>query len=158
IAEQLGSDRRAETRVTDLSEICPKQATGSLELPQPRSGIFERGPSLSESCPKQATGSLELPQPRSGVSVGARELSEICPKRARPRDIWSAVRERLVWELARIVDAMPGPRERVVRDHFLFTVIAAAWSGDEVAVWALGDGGYAIGDRVVALGPFANNA
>ncbi|MBA2544432.1 MAG: hypothetical protein H0V17_32620, partial [Deltaproteobacteria bacterium] len=55
-------------------------------------------------------------------------------------------------------DAMPGTREQVVHDHFLFTIIAAAWQRDEVAVWALGDGGYAIGDRVVPLGPFPDNA
>jgi hypothetical protein len=76
---------------------------------------------------------------------------------ARPRDIWPEVRVRMVAELARITDAMPGTRERVVHDHFLFTFVAAAWKDDEVAVWAVGDGGYALGDRVIELGPFANN-
>ena len=52
---------------------------------------------------------------------------------------------------------MPGPREQVVHDHFLFTVVAAAWRGDEVAVWALGDGGYMLGERVEVLGPFPDN-
>lgn len=76
---------------------------------------------------------------------------------APPRDIWPAVRAQLAVELARIADGMSGTRERVVHDHFLFTIVAAAWRGDEVAVWALGDGGYALGDRVVELGPFSNN-
>lgn len=75
----------------------------------------------------------------------------------RPRDLWPAARARLGAELERIVDSMPGSRERAVHDHFLFTIVAAAWRDDEVAVWALGDGGYALGDRVIELGPFPNN-
>src|SRR5262249_37077102 len=30
----------------------------------------------------------------------------------------------------------------VVHDHFLFTIVATAFAGDEAAVWALGDGAY----------------
>jgi len=46
----------------------------------------------------------------------------------------------------------------VVRQHFLFTVVAAAVRGDDAAVWALGDGVYSFGDYTRELGPFADNA
>ena len=46
----------------------------------------------------------------------------------------------------------------VVREHLLFTVVAAAVRGDEAAVWALGDGVYSFGYYARQLGPFADNA
>jgi hypothetical protein len=75
----------------------------------------------------------------------------------RPAQVWPALRARLASELARIAEASGGERERFVHDHFLFTIVAAAYRGDEVAVWALGDGGYALGESVRVLGPFADN-
>jgi hypothetical protein len=77
----------------------------------------------------------------------------------RPSRLWPGVRERVVATLARLLDELPGDRAQLVHDHFLFTIVAAAWRHDaeEVAVWALGDGGYALGDRSCVLGPFADN-
>ena len=71
--------------------------------------------------------------------------------------VWPGVREELVAALARLVEAMPGEREQLVHEHFLFTIVAAVRSGDAVAVWALGDGGYMLGGRSVTLGPFPDN-
>lgn len=95
--------------------------------------------------------------------VGARLGSQLAIKILReelaatpPREVWPALRHRLVAELGAIADTL-GARAQVVHDHFLFTLIAAAWRDDELAVWAIGDGGYAIGDRVVELGPFDGN-
>jgi len=96
-----------------------------------------------------------------GARLGAQLVIELLRgallEQARPRDVWPVVRAQLVATLARLADAMPGDRERIVHDHFLFTIVAAAWRDDEVAVWALGDGGYALGDRTRVLGPFADN-
>ncbi|HEU0034024.1 MAG TPA: protein phosphatase 2C domain-containing protein [Kofleriaceae bacterium] len=75
----------------------------------------------------------------------------------RPRDVWPAVRDVIGSELAALADQMLGDRAQIVHDHFLFTIVAAARRGDELAVWALGDGGYRIGDRTRVLGPFADN-
>jgi hypothetical protein len=77
--------------------------------------------------------------------------------RTRASHVWPAVRAMLSAELARIAEVMPGDRAQVVHDHFLFTIVAAAWRADEVAVWALGDGGYTLGERTCVLGPFADN-
>lgn len=109
-------------------------------------------------CDGCSSGAFSEVGARLGCQLALRLIrDELAAERARPRDVWPVVREKLAAELARIADAMPGERERVVHDHFLFTIVAAAWRGDEVAVWAMGDGGYAIGDRVVELGPFDNN-
>lgn len=70
---------------------------------------------------------------------------------------WTEVRAEVVAALEGFVRAMPGPRERIVHDYFLFTTLAAIVVGDHVAVWAIGDGAYAIDGRVRELGPFENN-
>src|SRR5262245_25835130 len=62
--------------------------------------------------------------------------------------IWPAVEDHVLGALGRLADAMPGDRARAIHDHFLFTIVAAAFDGDQLAVWALGDGAYALGDRV----------
>ncbi len=67
------------------------------------------------------------------------------------------MRTEVVAQLAALASAMPGALEQVVHEHFLFTVVAAAVDGDHAAVWALGDGAYAIDGRVQMLGPFAEN-
>ena len=86
------------------------------------------------------------------IAALRRELSGSSASR-----VWPAVRERLVAELTRLVDAMPGDRDQIIHDHFLFTIVAVARRGDEAAVWAIGDGGYGFGDRARVLGPFADN-
>lgn len=61
----------------------------------------------------------------------------------RPRELWSGVRARVAAALAQLVEAMPGDPAAVIREHFLFTIVAAAVAGDEACVWAIGDGAYA---------------
>ena len=95
-----------------------------------------------------------------GARLGARLVLATVQRElqhASASHVWPVVRARLVDELARLADALPGDRAQVVHDHLLFTIVAAAWKGDEVAVWALGDGGYLLGDRACVLGPFADN-
>jgi hypothetical protein len=92
----------------------------------------------------------------------------------RPGDpnMWTDVRVDVVRALAEVLERMPGDRTDIIREHFLFTVIAAAVSGREgetsgregemsgtqAAVWALGDGAYSFGDYTRVLGPFEDNA
>jgi len=71
--------------------------------------------------------------------------------------LWEAVRGEVVAQLGGLARAMHGDFAQNVQEHFLFTVIAAAVSGDDAAVWALGDGAYAIDGRQRVLGPFAEN-
>lgn len=80
----------------------------------------------------------------------------------RPGALWDGVRDEVVATLVRLVDsmagAMRGAREAVIRDHFLFTIVAAAVAGDEACVWAIGDGGYRLAPGALrVLHPFADN-
>jgi len=104
-----------------------------------------------------------------GARLGAQlVIAALAPRLvggARPADpaLWAAVRAEVAGVLARLVDAMPGDREQVVHEHFLFTIVAAAVAGDEVGVWAIGDGAYAVSGTGIpqapprVLGPFADN-
>jgi hypothetical protein len=96
--------------------------------------------------------------------VGARLASQLVIaylaahlERAGDSVLWTGLRTSVVAEIGRLVERMPGDRARALHDHFLFTIVAAAWCGDEVAVWAVGDGAYALGDRVHVIEPFAEN-
>lgn len=71
--------------------------------------------------------------------------------------LWAGARRVVADVLGLVAEAMPGERELVIHEHFLFTIVAAAVAGEEIAVWALGDGAYQLGDRVRVLGPFADN-
>jgi hypothetical protein len=75
----------------------------------------------------------------------------------RPCALWDGVRAQVAAVLGQLAEAMPGGRAIAIRDHFLFTIVAAAACGDEVCVWAIGDGAYATADQVCVLGPFADN-
>lgn len=76
--------------------------------------------------------------------------------------LWAEARAHVIVALEGLVAAMApgagaGERATIVHDHCLFTIVAAAVSNDTASVWAIGDGGYAIGDRAQLLGPFADN-
>lgn len=96
---------------------------------------------------------------RLGAQLAIHAIGELLAIGRPPSTIWNDVRSRVVAALAQLAGDMLGDRAQIVHDHFLFTIVAAAWSApdDEVAVWALGDGGYALGDRQIVLGPFADN-
>lgn len=102
---------------------------------------------------------------RLGAQLVIAALASRLAAGARPADpaLWVAVRGEVVGVLARLVDAMPGDREQVVHEHFLFTIVAAAVAGTEVGVWAIGDGAYAIAGTGIleaptrVLGPFPDN-
>lgn len=96
---------------------------------------------------------------RLGAQLAIQVIAELLAAGRPPSAIWDDVRARVAATLGQLAGAMHGDRAQIVHDHFLFTIVAAAWSApdDQVAVWALGDGGYALGDREIVLGPFADN-
>ena len=102
---------------------------------------------------------------RLGAKLVIAALAARLADGARPADpaLWASVRPEVTGALARLVAAMLGDRAQIVHEHFLFTIVAAAVAGDEVGVWAIGDGAYAIiGARIPeapprVLGPFAGN-
>lgn len=90
------------------------------------------------------------------IAALARRLAVAGADAADPA-LWSAVRDEVVAQIGALVAAMAGERAQVVHEYFLFTVIAAAVGGEHAAVWAIGDGAYAIDGRATVLGPFAEN-
>ena len=89
------------------------------------------------------------------VSVLARELAA----GESPMDLamWTRMRAEVVTRIGVLAATMPGDRAQIIHEYFLFTVVAAAVAGDHAAVWAIGDGAYAIGARTRELGPFVDN-
>src|ERR1044071_4513381 len=49
----------------------------------------------------------------------------------RPTALWGGVRAQVAAALRPLADAMPGGRAAAIREHFLFTIVAAAVRGDE---------------------------
>ena len=143
--------------------IATAAVTGARHLRVPRNGQDAAAAWLGEDC-----GAIVVCDGCSAGAyseVGARLASQLVIAQLarrlpteRPDEVmWSDIRAQLGGEIGRIVEAMPGDRVVALHDHFLFTIIAAAWREDEVAVWALGDGAYAFGNSVRTLGPFEDN-
>ena len=98
-----------------------------------------------------------------GANLFARAVAARLRVGASPCDpaMWADARADVVAQLGALADELAGDDDdfvEVVRDQFLFTVVAAAVCGDEGAVWAVGDGVYSFGDYTRELGPFADNA
>jgi hypothetical protein len=96
---------------------------------------------------------------RLGALVFARALGERIAAGAEIVDeaMWGAARDELVEVLATLADRIGGEREQVIRDQFLFTLVAAAVTPAHATVWAVGDGVYALGHQALVLGPFEDN-
>lgn len=96
---------------------------------------------------------------RLGASVFARAVGTRLARGDSPADAatWQAARDELVAMISRLADQVAHERERALRDLFLFTVVAAAATAREAAVWALGDGAYSFGERTHVIGPFEDN-
>jgi hypothetical protein len=87
----------------------------------------------------------------------------------RERSVWEATRADVAQVLAAAIEPSPCTgrwcRDEVARvidaqrvhDHLLFTIVAAAITREGAAVWALGDGAYAVDAHTCVLGPFTNN-
>lgn len=144
--------------------VASAAVTGARHLRAPRNGQDAAAAWLGDGCGAivvcdgcSAGASSEVGARLASQLVIARLAERLPSARAGDPGLWAAIRTELVAELGRLAEAMPGDRERALHDHFLFTIVAAAWRGDEVGVWAVGDGAYALGDRITTLGPFADN-
>lgn len=86
---------------------------------------------------------------RLGVELFVRGLAA----RITEREPWDAARAEVRDAIARLC----GDDERLLREAFMFTLVAAVVTPEATTVWALGDGAYSFGDYTRALGPFADN-
>ncbi len=110
----------------------------------------------SVGCDGCSAGASSEVGARLGAGLVLRALADRLAAGARPSDdeLWTAVRVDVTRDLARIADRLG---ERAIHDHLLFTIVAAAATRDDAAVWLLGDGAYAFGDELHLAGPFGDN-
>lgn len=94
---------------------------------------------------------------RLGAQLVIAAVAERLREGERPSALWGGVRAQVAAVLGQLAEAMPGDRTAAIREHFLFTIVAAAASRDGACVWAIGDGAYATGGEVHLLGPFEDN-
>lgn len=108
-------------------------------------------------CDGCGSGSSSEVGARLGAQLVVGAIAARLAAGERASRIWSAVQAEVLGALARLAGELPGDRARAIREHLLFTIVAAAVAGDEACVWAIGDGCYAFAGEVSELGPFADN-
>lgn len=96
-----------------------------------------------------------------GARLGARWFAQLVIDGLRTgsvmeRGLWDHARGQLVERLQPLVGGTVIDAERV-REVALFTVVAAAVTRDGAAVFAIGDGAYAVDGTLRVLGPFPDN-
>lgn len=146
-------------------DVAAAAVTGSRHLRAARNGqdaaaVWRgEGAAAVVVCDGCGSGASSEVGARLGASVFVRALGERLAAGARVDDAatWHDARAELVRVLAALLDRLAGDPTRALHDHLLFTVVAAAISGDAAAVWMVGDGAYALGDDARAVGPFADN-
>jgi protein phosphatase 2C-like protein len=104
-------------------------------------------------CDGCGSGASSEAGARLGAALAIRAIAARLAAGAPAGAIWDDVRRDLVARL-RALELDAG----AIRDHLLFTIVAAAVAGDDTAVWAIGDGAYDLAGSPHVLGPFADNA
>jgi hypothetical protein len=117
------------------------------------------GAMVAVVCDGCSSGASSEVGARLGASLFARAVGDRLQRGASISDqaTWEAARDDVTRTLAELVRHLPADPDAALHDSFLFTVIGAAMTDDDAAVWAIGDGAYAIDDRACLLGPFADN-
>ena len=143
--------------------VASAAVTGARHLRVPRNGQDAAATWLGEDCGAIVVcdGCSAGPYSEVGARLASQlviaRLAQRLPSERPVEPMWTQLRAEVAAELGRLIEAMPGDRLAALHDHFLFTIVAAAWRGDDACVWVLGDGAYAFGDRVRTLGPFEDN-
>jgi hypothetical protein len=140
--------------------------TGARHQREARNGqdaaaTWKQGPvAIAVVCDGCSSGASSEVGARLGASLFTRALAVrlLGGQSVLNATTWDGARADVAGALSQLVDRLAGDRDRVIHDHALFTIVAAAVSGNDAAVWALGDGAYSFGDTTHVLGPFENNA
>lgn len=149
----------------DTIKVGAAAVTGARHLRAARNGqdacaTWARGDAAAvvvcDGCGSSASSEVGA---RLGASLVVRALAARIAGGAHvaSTELWAAVRGDVLRALAAWLEHVPGDREAMIRDHFLFTIAAAAATRDEAAVWLVGDGAYAFDGVTTVVGPFAEN-
>ena len=120
--------------------------------------VTRAGVTIAVVCDGCSSGASSEVGARLGAALFARVLGDklVGGECVRERSVWEATRAEVAKILARVVNESVD-LESAIHDHLLFTIVAAALTHDGAAIWALGDGAYAVDGAVTGLGPFENN-
>ena len=111
-------------------------------------------------CDGCSSGTSSEVGARLGAAFFVRSLAARLAGGADVHDLatWESIRYEVSAALGALVERMTGERTAAIHDHFLFTIVAAAITPTGGAIWALGDGAYALDGTTHTLGPFPDNA
>ena len=146
---------------TNDLELATAAVTGARHLRAARNG---QDAAASERCAAGAVvvvcdgcsgGASSEVGARLGARLAARAVASRLAAGSRVADpaLWHDVREQLVAAITGVI----GDDPRVLEDCCLFTLVIGAVDREHAAVWAIGDGAYALGEATRVLGPFADN-
>ncbi|HEY1551112.1 MAG TPA: protein phosphatase 2C domain-containing protein [Kofleriaceae bacterium] len=146
---------------TNDLELATAAVTGARHLRAARNG---QDAAASERCAAGAVvvvcdgcsgGVSSEVGARLGARFAARAVAARLSAGERVADaaLWSGVRQQLVAAIAGIA----GDDPQLLEDCCLFTLVIGAVDREHAAVWAIGDGAYALGETTRVLGPFADN-
>lgn len=133
-----------------------------LDRPGQDAAAAAIAPDGQAACVVVCDGCGSTPAAQIGAELGARWIANAVVTAlahgasAADPDLWAGVRRSVVDRIAALVAGLADP-VAAIHDLALFTIVAAAVDADAAAVWAIGDGGYALGNRTAQLGPFADN-
>jgi hypothetical protein len=97
-----------------------------------------------------------------GAVLGSRVIAHAISERFRRshglnEESLERVRLDVLAHLRVMVNAMGGSFSQTVEEHFLFTVVGMVMTAEQVIIFSIGDGVYAINEQVTTIGPFEGN-
>ena len=154
--------------IEEAALVVSAVVTGARHVRSARNGqdaavtLVARDVAVAVVCDGCSSGASSEVGARLGATLVARALIArlVRGERASDPQTWTAVRAEVVAMLRSIAADDRNDRNATdgfVRDHLLFTIVVAAVTRDEAAVWAIGDGAYVVDGETRTLGPFANN-
>lgn len=97
-----------------------------------------------------------------GAALGARWLLEALARRLPANEPWAVrletARREVLARLGGLLDTLGGERAQSLHDFLLFTALGAIVTPHETAIFAIGDGVFAVNGEWTRLGPYPENA
>ena len=72
-------------------------------------------------------------------------------------ELWTGLQSDILTPIRALAEAMGGHLAETVSEHFLFTLVGVAVSGERGCIFGAGDGIFAVDGEITRLGPFPGN-
>ncbi len=96
-----------------------------------------------------------------GAKVGSRLVAQAILNNLQDSlspDFWQQVYQDLLHKLKDMAVVLGGELVETVREYLLFTIVGALITPTQTAIFAIGDGVFALNDQIIPLPSFPNNA